>query len=156
LNYRRGGGPKEGCYGSGDPNHFITQCPKKNKSFSGKYDSIKRKDKREYTSSKHKSKGEFDKEVLKKKYLKKDRDQEHAFLASLSDLNNDIDDDHSSSSSSNDESERKHEDKLTGLCFIVGSTHGGFCTMAVDAELKASKNMVPIDGNTIEVMHSCC
>ena len=36
-------------------------APKKNKNFSGK-----RKDKREYTSGKHKSKGGFDKEALKK------------------------------------------------------------------------------------------
>jgi hypothetical protein len=71
LNHQRGGGPKEGCYDCGDPDHFIAHCPKKNKSFSGKYDSSKRKDKSEYTSSKHKSKGGFDKEGLKKKYLKK-------------------------------------------------------------------------------------
>jgi hypothetical protein len=71
LNHRRGGGPKEGCYGYGDPDHFVAHCPKKNKSFSGKHDSGKRKDKREYTSGKHKSKGGFDKETLKKKYFKK-------------------------------------------------------------------------------------
>jgi hypothetical protein len=71
LNHRCSGGPKEGYYGCGNPNHFIAHCPKKNKSFSGKYDSGKRKDKREYTFGKHKSKGGFDKEVLKKKYLKK-------------------------------------------------------------------------------------
>jgi len=34
LNRRHGGGLKEGCYGCGDPNHFITHCPKKNKNFS--------------------------------------------------------------------------------------------------------------------------
>jgi hypothetical protein len=71
LNHRCSGGPKEGCYGCGNPNHFVAHCPKKNKSFSGKYDFDKRKDKREYTFGKHKSKGGFDKEVLKKKYLKK-------------------------------------------------------------------------------------
>jgi hypothetical protein len=51
---------------SGDPDHFVAHCPKKNKSFSGKH-----KDKHEYTSGKHKSKRGFDKETLKKKYLKK-------------------------------------------------------------------------------------
>jgi hypothetical protein len=71
LNRRCGGGPKEGCYGCRDPDHFIAHCPKKNKSFFGKHDSSKRKDKCEYTSSKHKSKGGFDKETLKKNYLKK-------------------------------------------------------------------------------------
>jgi hypothetical protein len=82
LNRQHGGGPKQGCYGCGDLDHFIAHCPKKNKSFSGKYDSGKR----EYTSSKHKSKGGFDKEMLKKKYLKKAKAQERAFLVSLSDL----------------------------------------------------------------------
>jgi hypothetical protein len=67
LNRRCGDGPKEGCYGCGDPDHFVAHCPKKNKHSSDKYDSSNRKDKREYTS-KHKSKGGFDKEVLKKKY----------------------------------------------------------------------------------------
>jgi hypothetical protein len=71
LNCRCGGGPKKGCYVYGDPNHFIDHCPRKNKSFSDKHDSNKRKDKHEYTSSEHKSKGGFDKEELKKKYLKK-------------------------------------------------------------------------------------
>jgi hypothetical protein len=66
LNRWRGGGPKEGCYGCEDPDHFISHCPKKNKHSFDKYDSSKRKDKREYTS-KHKLKGGFDKEVLKKK-----------------------------------------------------------------------------------------
>jgi hypothetical protein len=70
LNHQRGGGPKEGCYDYGDPDHFVTHCPKKNKHSSNKYDSSKRKDKHEYTS-KHKSNGGFDKEALKKKYFKK-------------------------------------------------------------------------------------
>jgi hypothetical protein len=81
LNRRRGGGPKEGCYCCGDPDHFVAHCPKKNKHSSNKYDSSKRKDKREYTF-KHKSKGGFDKEALKKKYFKKAKAQERAFLAS--------------------------------------------------------------------------
>jgi len=66
LNRRRCGGPKDGCHGYGDPDHFIAHYPKKNKNFSGK-----RKDKCEYTSGKHKSKGGFNKEELKKMYLKK-------------------------------------------------------------------------------------
>ena len=69
--YRQRGGPNQGCYGYGDSDHFIAHCPKKNKHSSNKYDSSKRKDKREYTSSKHKSKGGFNKDVLKKMYLKK-------------------------------------------------------------------------------------
>jgi hypothetical protein len=48
----------------------------------------------------HKSKETFDKEALKKKYLKKAKVKEHAFLASLSDLNHDSSD---SSSSLSDE-----------------------------------------------------
>jgi hypothetical protein len=87
-------------------------------------------------------------------YLKKVKAQQHAFLVSLSDLDNDTNDDRSSSPSSNDESERNREDKLTGLCFVAGSTHGGFCTMAVDAEVKASKDVVPVDDDTIEVTPS--
>jgi hypothetical protein len=71
LNHQRGRSPKEGCYDYGDLDHFVAHCPKKNKSFSGKYDSSKCKDKSEYTSGKHKSKGGFDKETLKKKYLNK-------------------------------------------------------------------------------------
>jgi hypothetical protein len=88
LNRRCGGGPKKGCYGCGDPDHFVAHCPKKNKHSFDKYDSSKRKDKREYTS-KHKSKGGFDKEAPKKKYFKKAKAQERSFLASLSDLDND-------------------------------------------------------------------
>jgi hypothetical protein len=99
LNRRRGGGPKEGCYGCGDPDHFVAHCPKKNKHSFDKYDSSKHREKREYTS-KHKSKGGFDKEALKKKYFKKAKAQERAFLASLSDLDNDTNDDWSSSSPS--------------------------------------------------------
>jgi hypothetical protein len=86
--------------------------------------------------------------------LKKAKDQECAFLASLSNLDNDTDDDRSSSPSSDDESERKREDKLTRLCFIAGSTHGGFCTLAVNTEVKASKDVVLIDDNTTKVTPS--
>ena len=84
-------------------------------------------------------------------YLKKAKAQERAFLTSLSDLDNDFDDDRTSSTLSDDESERKHEDKLTRLCFIAGSTHGGFCAMVVDDEVKANKHVVPIDDDTTKV-----
>jgi hypothetical protein len=111
LNHRCGGGPKDGCYACGDPDHYITHYPKKNKHFSDKYDSGKRKDKREHTSGKHKLKGGFYKEAFKKKYLKKVKAQECAFLSSLSDLDNDTNNDRSSSPLSNDESKKWHEDK---------------------------------------------
>jgi hypothetical protein len=92
LNRQHGGGSKEGCYGCGDPDHFIAHCPKKNKNSSGKLDFSRHKDKHEYTSGKHKSKGGFNKEALKKMYLKKVKAYERAFLASLSNLDNDTDD----------------------------------------------------------------
>jgi hypothetical protein len=145
LNCRRGGGPKEGCYGCGDPNHFIAHCPKKNKHSSDKHDSSKR----EYTSN-HKSKGGFDKEALKKKYFKKAKAQERAFLASLSNLDNNTDDDHSSSLS-DDESEKRREDKLTGLCFVANPIHGGYCTMAMDEGVKPNKDVLPGDDDSTEV-----
>jgi hypothetical protein len=149
LNHRHGGGLKEGCYGCGDLDYFVAHCTKKNKQSSDKYDSSKRKDKREYTS-KHKSKREFDKEALKK-YFKKAKAQEHAFLASLSDLDNDTDDDRSSSPSSDDESEKRHEDKLTRLYFIAKSIHGGYYTMAVDEGVKPNKDVLPGDDDSIDV-----
>jgi hypothetical protein len=139
-------GPKEGCYGCGDPNHFVAHYPKKKKHSSNKYDFSKRKDKREYTS-KHKLKGGFDKEALKK-YFKKAKAQEHAFLASLSDLDNDQS---SSSSSSDDEFKKRHEDKLTRLCFIVKSIHGGYCTMTVDEGVKPNMDVLPSDDDSTEV-----
>jgi hypothetical protein len=40
------------------------------------------------------------------------------------------------------------------LCFITSSTHGGFYTMAIDAEVKANKDMVLIDDDTTEVTPS--
>jgi len=69
------GGQNQGCFGYGDPVHFIANCPKKNKHFSNKFDAGKHKDKREYTFDKHKSKGGFDKEALKKRYIKKAKAQ---------------------------------------------------------------------------------
>jgi hypothetical protein len=149
LNRRRDRGWKEGCYSCGDPNHFIAHCPKKNMHSSDKYDSSKRKDKREYTS-KHKSKGGFDKEALKKKYFKKAKAQECAFLTSLSDLDNGTDDD-CSSSSSDDESEKRREDKLTGLCFIAKSIHRAYCTMAMDEGVKPNKDVLLGDDDSTEV-----
>jgi hypothetical protein len=149
LNHRCGGGPKKGCYGCRDPDHFIAHCPKKNKHSSNKHDSSKRKDKRKYTS-KHKSKGGFDKEALKKKYFKKAKAQERIFLASLSDLDDDTDDDRSSSSS-DDESEKRCEDKLSGLCFVTKSIHGGYYTMVVDEEVKPNKDVLPGDNDSTEV-----
>jgi hypothetical protein len=154
LNHHRGGDQKVGCYNCGDLDHFVAHCPKKNKHSSDKYDSSKRKDKRDYTSKKYKSKKGFDKEALKKMYRKKAKAQERAFLASLSDLDNDSGDDRSSSPSSDDESERKMEEKLTGLCFVADSTHRGFCTMAIDEEVKASKDEVSFDDDTSEVSPS--
>jgi hypothetical protein len=110
----------------------------------------RRKDKSEYIS-KHKSKGGFNKEALKK-YFKKAKAQERAFLASLSDLNNDIDDNRSSSSpSSDDESKKRHEDKLIGLCFIAKSIHRGYCTMAMDEGVKPNKDVLPSDDDATEV-----
>jgi hypothetical protein len=149
LNRQRGGGPKDGCYGCGDPNHFIAHCPKKNKHSSDKYDSSKRKDKRDY-SSKHKSNGGFDKETLKK-YFKKAKAQECSFLASLSDLNNNTDDDQSSSLSSDVESEKRYEDKLTRLCFFAKSIHEGYCTMGVDKGVKLNKDVLLGDDDSTEV-----
>jgi hypothetical protein len=141
MNRRHGGGLKKGCYSYGDPDHFVAHCPKKNKHSSDKYDSNKRKDKCEYTS-KHKSKGRFDKEALKKKYFKKAKAQERAFLASLSDLDNDTNDDRSSSSS-DDESERKRKDKMIRLCFVAGPTHVGFCTWLSMSRCRPTRTWFP-------------
>jgi hypothetical protein len=111
------------------PHHSIANCPKKDKTNAGLYDhSGWHKGKREYASDKHKSKGGFNKEALKKKYLHKARIMEHAFLASLIELNHDSDD--VASSSSDEEIDRWVEDKLNGLCFLV-DTAGGLCTMAL-------------------------
>jgi hypothetical protein len=70
-----------------------------------------------YSSGKYKSKGGFNKEALKKKYLQKAKIKERAFLASLSDLDHDFDD--VISSLIDEETERRVEDKLNGLCFII-------------------------------------
>jgi hypothetical protein len=147
LNRRRGGGPKEGCFGCGNPDHYVANCPKKSKydsgkhtgdkDYSNKHDSGKRKDKREYTSDKHERKAQkYGKEYIKCKFLKKMKAKEQAFLASLSDveISNTKD-----SSSSDEESEKKIEEKLNGLCFFAGAKHGGFCTMALESEAQAGE-----------------
>jgi hypothetical protein len=65
------GGSRDGCYNYGNFNHFVASCPKKGKQEASPHDhhSGRCKGKREYTSCKHKYKGGFDKEALKKKYL---------------------------------------------------------------------------------------
>jgi hypothetical protein len=62
---------KDGCFKCGDPDHFVTNCPKKGKLEAGPCDHQfgRCKGKRKYSSGKYKSKGGFYKEVLKKKYL---------------------------------------------------------------------------------------
>jgi hypothetical protein len=123
------GGLKDGCFNCSDPDHFIASCSKKDKSEVGPRDhSGRRKGKREDTSSKHKSKGRFDKETLKKKYLHKAKIKEHAFLASLGDLDHDSNE--FASSSSDEEVVRHVDDKLNDLCFTT-DTAGGLCTMAL-------------------------
>jgi hypothetical protein len=84
------------------------------------------KAKREYTFGKHMSKGRFDKEALKKKYLHKAKIKDRAFLAYLSDLDHDS----TCSSSSDEELERWVEDKLNGLSFFADTT-GGLYTRAL-------------------------
>ena len=66
---RRCGGSKDGCYNCGDPDHFVASCPKKGKSESIPCNHHSGRRKGKYSSSKYKSKGGFDKEALKKKYL---------------------------------------------------------------------------------------
>lgn len=93
MNYKDVEG-KDGCFNFRDSNHFITNCPKmkgKLQASNHSYHIIRRKGKRDYTSSKDKPKGWFDKKVLKQKYLQKAKFKDCTFLASLSDLNNDFD-----------------------------------------------------------------
>jgi hypothetical protein len=150
---RRRGGSKDGCYNCGDPDHFVASCPKKGKLEAGPRDhhSGRRKGKRD-TSSKHKSKGGFDKEALKRKYRQKAKIKERAFLASLSDLDHDSDE--SASASSDEEVERHVEDKLNGLCFFA-DTAGGLCTMALGEDAVGTSNDKDIgDDTTSEVLPS--
>jgi hypothetical protein len=125
---RRRGGSKDGCYNCGHPDHFVASFPKKGKSESGPHDHHSGRRKGKHSSGKYKSKGGFNKEALKKKYLQKAKIKERAFLASLSDLDHNSDD--VVSSSSDEDTERRVEDKLNGLCFIA-DTARGFCTMAL-------------------------
>jgi hypothetical protein len=88
--------------------------PEKGKSDVGTRNlSGRRKGKREYTSGKFKSKGGFDKEVLKKKYLQKAKIMERAFLASLNDLDHDSND--AVSYMSDKETDMRVEDKMNEL-----------------------------------------
>jgi ferredoxin len=143
---RRRGGSKDGCYNCGDLDHFVASCPKKGKSDFGPRDHHSGRRKGKYSSGKYKSKVGFNKEALKKNYLHKAKIKEHAFLASLSDLDHDSDD--VVSSSSDEETERRVEDKLNGMCFIA-DTAGGFCTMALGEDVVGAS-----DDSTSEVLPS--
>jgi hypothetical protein len=90
-----------------------------------------------------KSKRGFDKEAIKKAYLKKAKAHERAFLDSLSDLEKDSIDSDSSTSSGN-ESKRKIKDKLRGLCFHADTTKQGLYTTALGDEVEAGKGKVEI------------
>jgi hypothetical protein len=119
-----------------------------NQSLSCDHHSGQRKGK--YSFGKYKSKGGFDKEALKKKYLQKAKIKERAFLASLIDLDHDSDD--VVSSSSDEETERRVEDKLNGLCFIA-DTARGFCTMALGEDAVGTSDDKDIgDDTTSEVL----
>jgi hypothetical protein len=142
---RQRGGSKDGCYNCGDPDHFVASCPKKGKSESGPRDHHSGRRKGKYSSGKYKSKGGFNKEALKNKYLQKAKVKERAFLASLSDLGHDSDD--VISSSSDEETERRVEDKLNGLCFIA-DTAGGFCTMALGEDAVGTSDDKDIGDDT--------
>jgi hypothetical protein len=149
---RRRGGSKDRCYNCGDPDHFVASCPKKGKSESSPLDHHFGRRKGKYSSDKYKSKGGFDKEALKKKYLQKAKIKERAFLASLRDLDHNSDD--VVSSSSDEEIERRVEGKLNGLCFIA-DTAGGFCTMALGEDVVGTSDDKDIsDDTTSEVLPS--
>jgi hypothetical protein len=139
------GGSKDGCYNCGGPDHFIASCPKKGKLESSPRDHHSGRCKGKYSFGKYKSKGGFDKEALKKKYLQKEKIKKRAFLASLSDLDHDSDD--VLSSSSDEETERRVGDKLNGLCFIT-DTVGGFCTMALGEDTFDTGDDKDISDNT--------
>jgi hypothetical protein len=147
------GWSKDGCYNYGDLNHFIASCLKKGKQEAGprNHHSGRRKGKRKYTSSKHKSTRGFNKEALNKKYLQKAMIKEHAFLASLSNLDHDSND--ATSSSSDEEIDRRVEDKLNRLCFLADTT-GGLCTMALGDDVVDGNNEDITDDSACEVSHS--
>jgi hypothetical protein len=142
---RRRGGSKDECYNCGEPDHFVASCPKNGKSESSPHGHHSGRRKGKYSSSKYKSKGGFDKEALKKKYLQMAKIKECAFLASPSNLDDDSDD--VVSSSSDKETERQVEDKLNGLCFIT-DTAGGFCTMALGKDAVSTGDDKDISDDT--------
>jgi hypothetical protein len=96
-----------------------------------------------YNSSKRKSKGGFDKEAIKKDFLKKAKAHNCSFLDCLSDLEKDSTNSDSSTSNDN-ESKRKIKDKLSGLCFHADTTKQGLCTTALGDEVEAGKGKVEI------------
>jgi hypothetical protein len=102
---------------------LLLVAPKMSKQEAGSRDhhSGRRKGKKDYTFDKHKSKGGFDKEVLKKKYLQKAKIKECVFLTSLGDLGHNSDD---AVSSSDEETDRRAEDNLNGLCFLTDTADG--------------------------------
>jgi hypothetical protein len=99
-------GPRTDATIATNPDHFITSCTKEGKQEVGPRDhhSGRRKGKREHATSKHKSRGRFDKKAIKKKSLQKAKIKECAFLASLSNLDHDSNE--STSSLSNEELKR--------------------------------------------------
>jgi hypothetical protein len=130
------GGQKEGCFGCGHPDHFVANCPKKNKHSSGKNDAGKHKDKREYNLASTSPREGSTRKRSRRNTSRKPRPRS---TPSLSDLDIDSSDEHASSSSSDNESERKVEEKLNGLCFFADPTHGGFCTMALGNKAGSGK-----------------
>jgi hypothetical protein len=84
------------------------------------------------------------------KYLQKAKIKEQAFLASLSDLDNDSND--TSSSSSDEETDRRVKDKLDGLYFLV-DTIGGLWTMALGGDALGGDDKDIGEGSASEVTH---
>jgi hypothetical protein len=105
----------------------------------------------EHTSSKHKSRGRFNKEALKKKYLEKAKIKESTFPVSLSDLDHDSNE--STSSLSDEELKRHVYDKLNGLCFIA-DTARGLCTMALGDDAMDINDEDIGNDSAYEVSHS--
>jgi hypothetical protein len=151
LNHRRGGA-SQGCFGCGDPDHFVTHCPNKKDKYSSdkryhdKHDDTKCKEK----ECKHKHNGGYDKDKILSKYRKNMKAQERAFITSLSDVDDNSD---NKSSPSDDESKRKVEDRFNGLCFFA-NTAQGFCTMALGDEVENDKCNAANNDDTSEVAPS--